>query len=224
MTLALKTGRLQYYSQIPVAEFIVPRGLVLLHGKPGAGKTTLASYIALKLAASGDKVLYFDTSPAGDGVSRLYAMGLKSLPAERVQAIRVSPRLLRRLIIPAVVIREDASPAHLIVDELSSVFLTVAETSPPDDSRARSVAYREMLFIAALLKQYAVTYGMTCVAVVDDSREGPPVGGRALQSIVSGSIRVEASEGKVRRLVVESGPGAGTRAEFVLTSKGLEFL
>ncbi len=195
-------------------------GLTLIHGPPEAGKTTVATMLAREMAAHGREVIYFDTSPAGEGVSRLYSTIVGAeLAAERIKAVVAPPNRLRRLIIP-ILARFGGAPPDLIVDELSAIFLSIAATTPADDVKARSRAYREMLAVAALMRAYGEGNSVTCIAAVDDTTEGLPVGGRALTALTSSSIAVVRSERGVRKIVVEQGPSEGVEVEFRVTEWG----
>jgi len=195
-------------------------GLTLIHGPPEAGKTTVATMLAREMAVQGREVVYFDTSPAGEGVSRLYStIGGAEPAAERIKAVVCPPKRLRRLVIP-VLSRSGGAPPSLVVDELSAIFLSVAATTPADDVKARSRAYREMLAVAALMRAYGEGNSVTCIAVVDDTMEGLPVGGRALTTLTSASIAVVRGERGVRKIVVEQGPSKGVELEFRVTEGG----
>lgn len=195
-------------------------GLTLIHGPPGAGKTTVATMVAREMGVQGRDVIYFDTSPAGEGVSKLYStIGGAESAAERIKAVVSPPNRLRRLIIPVLTRFGGASPS-LIVDELSAIFLSIAATAPADDVKARVRAYREMLAVAALMRAYGEGNSVTCIAVVDDAMGGLPVGGRALTALTTSSIAVVRGERGVRKIVVEQGPSKGVEVEFRVTEGG----
>ncbi len=208
------------HSQVLLDLLKLPPGLTLLHGSPGVGKTTIATMLAREMADQGREVIYFDTSTAGEGVSRLYSKISGADPAaEKIRAVVAPPRRLRRLVIPILARFGEASPS-LIVDELSAIFLSIAATVPADDVKTRSRAYREMLAVAALMRAYAEGNAVVCVAVVDDTPEGMPVGGRALTTLISSSIAITRSERGVGMIVVEEGPAKGMEVEFRVTGRG----
>jgi len=137
-----------------------------------------------------------------------------------VRVVLSPPPRLRGLLVPIVVSRAGHSPPSLIVDELSSIFISVASRSRPDEVKVRFRAYREMLASAAMIRAYAERAGVACIVVVDDTVEGYPVGGRALKKLISASILVERDEAGLRRLVVEEGPAEGVEVRLRLGDSG----
>ncbi len=164
---------------------IVPGSLVLIGGEPGAGKSTLVSQVAARLAAGGARVLYV----SGEESARQTRMRLErlgTLPAGLLLLAENNLEAIQQAI-------EAQRPALVVVDSIQAVYRPDIPSAPGSVGQVRECT--------GSLLTVAKGQGISIVIVGHVTKEGQLAGPRVLEHLVDTVLYFEGDRHHAYRIL-----------------------
>jgi DNA repair protein RadA/Sms len=164
---------------------IVPGSLVLIGGEPGAGKSTLVSQVAARLAAGGTRVLYV----SGEESARQTRMRLErlgTLPAGLLLLAENNLEAIQQAI-------EAQRPALVVIDSIQAVYRPDVPSAPGSVGQVRECT--------GSLLTVAKGRGISIVIVGHVTKEGQLAGPRVLEHLVDTVLYFEGDRHHAYRIL-----------------------
>ncbi len=164
---------------------IVPGSLVLIGGEPGAGKSTLVSQVAARLAAAGARVLYV----SGEESARQTRMRLErlgTLPAGLLLLAENDLEAIQQAI-------EAHRPALVVVDSIQAVYRPDIPSAPGSVGQVRECT--------GSLLTLAKGRGISILIVGHVTKEGQLAGPRVLEHLVDTVLYFEGDRHHAYRIL-----------------------
>ncbi|MDQ7849828.1 MAG: DNA repair protein RadA [Armatimonadota bacterium] len=164
---------------------IVPGSLVLIGGEPGAGKSTLVSQVAARLAAGGARVLYV----SGEESARQTRMRLErlgTLPAGLLLLAENNLEAIQQAI-------EAQRPALVVVDSIQAVYRPDIPSAPGSVGQVRECT--------GSLLTVAKGQGISIIIVGHVTKEGQLAGPRVLEHLVDTVLYFEGDRHHAYRIL-----------------------
>ncbi len=164
---------------------IVPGSLVLIGGEPGAGKSTLVTQVAARVAGSGQKVLYV-SGEESVRQTRLRAERLGTMPAGLLLLAENNLDVILQAI-------ETQAPALVVIDSIQSVYRPDLPSAPGSVGQVRECT--------GTLLTVAKGRGPSILIVGHVTKEGQLAGPRVLEHLVDTVLYFEGDQHHAYRIL-----------------------
>lgn len=164
---------------------MVPGGVVLLAGEPGAGKSTLTTILAHKFAELGHKSLIVSSEESIDQIS-LRARRLSATSDNMYIASETSLELSLGHI-------EDVQPNLIIVDSI--------QTMASEDISSSSGSIKQVVEVTTVLTRTAKRLGIPLVLIGQVTKEGTIAGPKAVEHLVDVVLHFEGDKDSSLRIL-----------------------
>lgn len=187
---------------------VVPGGIILLTGDPGAGKSTLAIQTASALTRKGMPALYVSGEEReGQVASRARRLGVE--PSLQLLSTNNLAAVFNQL--------EESPPGFLVLDSVQTV------RSPELDSPAGSVS--QLKEVTQLTIDYCKSRQIACIIIGHVTKDGAAAGPKALEHLVDTTLHFEGEDAHSLRLLKAIKNRFGTANEvglFEMTPEGMQ--